>query len=34
MLVVIGFGTVFNFVTGKLGDSLLVSKIESLASGA
>ena len=34
MLVVIGFGTVFNFVTGKLGDSILVSKIESLASGA
>ena len=33
MLVVLGFGTVFAFVTGKFGDSILVSKIESLASG-
>jgi len=33
MLVIVGFGTVFTFVTGKFSDSLLVSKIESLANG-
>lgn len=32
MFVVVGSGMVFTFVTGKLGESLLISKIESLAS--
>ena len=33
LFVVVGSGTVFTFVTGKLGDSLLIRKIESIANG-